>query len=115
MFSSAPDPPSNLSAIARGGKSALILWSPPLQGHYSSYKLKVVSLSERNVNPQTITIDDGSSNFTIKDLKPGATYQVQAYSVFDSKESVAYTSRNFTTSKNSLKMFILVLNLKIFF
>lgn len=94
----APDPPSNLSAIARGGKSALISWSPPLQGRYSTYRLKVVSLSEAGAKPQTITIDDDTYQYNLRDLKPGASYQVQAYTVFDSKESVAYTSRNFTTS-----------------
>lgn len=32
-------------------------------------------------------------------MVPGATYQVQAFTVFENKESSAYTSRNFTTSK----------------
>lgn len=31
---------------------------------------------------------------------PGATYQVQAYTVFDNRESLAYISHNFTTSKS---------------
>jgi hypothetical protein len=40
-----------------------------------------------------------SFQYQLKDLTPGATYQIQAYTIFDGKESVAYTSRNFTTSE----------------
>lgn len=49
-----------------------------------------------------MTIDDNSLSYNLKELTPGATYQVQAYTVFDGKESVAYTSRNFTTSTYSV-------------
>lgn len=52
---------------------------------------------------QTITIDNvDSTSYVLKDLVPGATYQVQAFTVFENKESAAYTSRNFTTSKYKL-------------
>jgi cadherin 5 type 2 (VE-cadherin) len=44
-------------------------------------------------------VDDDSFQYQMKDLTPGATYQIQAYTIFDGKESVAYTSRNFTTSE----------------
>lgn len=37
----APDPPSNLSVAVRTGKNAVISWSPPAQGNYSAFKLKV--------------------------------------------------------------------------
>lgn len=37
----APDPPSNLSVAVRNGKTAVISWSPPTQGNYSSFKLRV--------------------------------------------------------------------------
>lgn len=47
---------------------------------------------------RTIPIEDGTLSHQLRELNPGATYQVQAYTVFDKKESVAYTSRNFTTS-----------------
>jgi hypothetical protein len=40
----APDPPSNLSVNVRSGKTAQVSWSPPLLGHYSSFKLKVKHL-----------------------------------------------------------------------
>lgn len=37
--------------------------------------------------------------YILKDLTPGATYQLQLFTVYDLKESVAYISKNFTTSK----------------
>lgn len=40
-ITTAPDPPSNLSVTVRSGKIALITWSPPTVGNYSSFKLKV--------------------------------------------------------------------------
>lgn len=49
---------------------------------------------------KAITIDNiDNTQYALKDLVPGATYQVQAFTVFENKESAAYTSRNFTTSK----------------
>lgn len=95
----APDPPSNLSVTVRSGKNALITWSPPTQGNYSSFKLKILGLSDYQYANKTILIDDDSFQYQMKDLTPGATYQIQAYTIFDGKESVAYTSRNFTTSE----------------
>lgn len=60
--------------------------------------LQILGLSDPQVN-KTILIDDMSFQYQLKDLTPGATYQIQAYTIFDGKESVAYTSRNFTTSE----------------
>jgi receptor-type tyrosine-protein phosphatase beta len=96
-----PDPPSNLSVSVRSGKSAVILWSPPAHGGFSSFKLKINSLNNvPEAKPQTLTIDNvDTTNYFLKELTPGATYQVQAFTVFENKESAAYTSRNFTTSK----------------
>lgn len=37
--------------------------------------------------------------YILKDLTPGATYQLQLFTVYEHKESVAYISKNFTTSK----------------
>lgn len=99
-LSKAPDPPSNLSVSVRSGKIALITWSPPSQGNFSSFKLKILGLSDYQYANKTIVIDDDSLSYQMKDLTPGATYQIQAYTIFDGKESVAYTSRNFTTSES---------------
>lgn len=97
---SVPDPPSNLSVSVRSGKTAIISWSPPVQGSFSSFKLKINPLSNTlDPKPPSLTIEDvQSSSYILRDLTPGATYQVQAFTVFEGKESAAYTSRNFTTS-----------------
>lgn len=99
---SVPDPPSNLSVSVRSGKTAIISWSPPAQGSFSSFKLKIYPLSNTlDPKPPSLTIEDvQSSSYILRDLTPGATYQVQAFTVFEGKESAAYTSRNFTTSKS---------------
>lgn len=106
-YFTAPDPPSNLSVSVRSGKIALITWSPPSQGNFSSFKLKILGLSDYQYANKSIMIEDDSFQHQMKDLTPGATYQIQAYTIFDDKESVAYTSRNFTTSESAalLKLF----------
>ncbi|XP_058454962.1 tyrosine-protein phosphatase 10D isoform X2 [Malaya genurostris] len=98
-ITTAPDPPSNLSVAVRSGKSAIISWSPPSQGNYSAFKLKILGLSDNFATNQTVAVEDNQFQHVLRDLTPGATYQVQAYTVFDGKESVAYTSRNFTTKR----------------
>ncbi|XP_058822089.1 tyrosine-protein phosphatase 10D isoform X2 [Topomyia yanbarensis] len=98
-ITTAPDPPSNLSVAVRSGKSAIISWSPPSQGNYSAFKLKILGLSDNFATNQTVVVEDNQFQHVLRDLTPGATYQVQAYTVFDGKESVAYTSRNFTTKR----------------
>ena len=97
----APDPPSNLSVQVRSGKNAIISWSPPTQGNFTAFKIKVLGLSEASSSyNRTFLVNDNTFQHSAKELTPGATYQVQAYTVYDGKESVAYTSRNFTTSKS---------------
>ena len=60
---------------------------------------QILGLSDYQIANRTLQIEDNSFQHQLKDLTPGATYQIQAYTIFDGKESVAYTSRNFTTSK----------------
>lgn len=95
----APDPPSNLSVSVKSGKIATITWSPPFQGNFTSFKLKVFGLSDFQYANKTIPIEEGTFQYQMKDLTPGASYQIHALTIFEDKESVAYTSRNFTTSK----------------
>lgn len=64
-----------------------------------NWVLQVVSLSENPAPVEWISIAEDATSYTFRELTPGATYQVQLFSVFENKESVAYTSRNFTTSK----------------
>ncbi|XP_037919047.1 tyrosine-protein phosphatase 10D isoform X2 [Hermetia illucens] len=105
-ITTAPDPPSNLSVAVRSGKTAVIGWSSPTQGNYTSFKIKILGLSDAYETNRTITIEDNSLQYHVRELTPGATYQVQAYTVYDGKESVAYTSRNFTTKPNTPGKFI---------
>lgn len=104
-ITTAPDPPSNLSVSIRGGKSAQVSWNPPALGHYSGFKMKVNSLSEQAA-PRSIMLSENASPYTLRDLTPGGSYQVQLFTVYDNKESSAYTSRNFTTKPNTPGKFI---------
>lgn len=48
LLFAAPDPPSNLSVSVRGGKTALISWSPPSTGNFTSFKLRVIIKMYKN-------------------------------------------------------------------
>ena len=66
--------------------------------------LKVIPLSEPGKAIKNIQTRDQKS--TLKDLTPGATYEIQLYSVYEQKESTAYISTNFTTKPNTPGRFI---------
>uniref|UniRef100_A0A0K8UW28 protein-tyrosine-phosphatase n=1 Tax=Bactrocera latifrons TaxID=174628 RepID=A0A0K8UW28_BACLA len=105
-ITTAPDPPSNLSVQVRSGKNAIISWSPPTQGNYTSFRIKVLGLSGASNSYNRTFVVNNTFQHSVKELTPGATYQVQAFTVYDNKESVAYTSRNFTTKPNTPGKFI---------
>jgi cadherin 5 type 2 (VE-cadherin) len=44
-----------------------------------------------------VTVED--TYYSLQNLTPGASYQLQLFTEYDGRESIAYTSRNFTTSK----------------
>ncbi|XP_015595077.1 tyrosine-protein phosphatase 10D isoform X2 [Cephus cinctus] len=100
-----PDPPSNLTVSVRNGKTAIVSWAPPSQGNYSGFRLRVQSFSDAT-NPRTSALPSDAAPYTLRDLTPGATYSLQLFTVLDTKESVAYTSRNFTTKPNTPGKFI---------
>lgn len=52
-----------------------------------------------NTSLQSTELVREPQQYILKDLIPGATYQLQLFSVYDLKESVAYISKNFTTSE----------------
>lgn len=62
----------------------------------------MLSLSEGNSQEKSFVIDGNARSYIFRELTPGASYQVQLFTVLKDKESVAYTSRNFTTSKFSV-------------
>ena len=100
-----PDPPSNLTVSVRNGKTAVVYWAPPAEGNYSGFRLRVQSFSDTG-NPKTSVIPADAVPYVLRDLIPGATYLLQLFTVLDTKESVAYTSRNFTTKPNTPGKFI---------
>lgn len=69
---------------------------------------QILGLSDAYATNRTIPIE--GDEYTVRDLSPGATYQVQAFTVFDNRESLAYTSHNFTTSKKSQRPIYLALS-----
>jgi receptor-type tyrosine-protein phosphatase beta len=105
-ITTAPDPPSNLSIDIKSGKVADIEWNPPSTGGYSGFKLKVIPLNEAQKSIRNIVIREDSSPFQLRDLTPGATYEIQLYTVYENKESAAYISTNFTTQPNTPGRFI---------
>lgn len=102
-ITTAPDPPTNLSVQVYGGKVANVSWSPPALGKYSRFKVKVLNLLDAN---KSVTVEESGFHYALQNLTPGASYQVQLFTVYDDKESVAYTSRNFTTKPNTPGKFI---------
>lgn len=60
---------------------------------------QLLGLSDALATNRTISVPDGTLESQVNNLIAGASYQVQAYTIFKEKESLAYTSRNFTTSK----------------
>ncbi|KAG7207331.1 hypothetical protein KM043_008998 [Ampulex compressa] len=104
-ITTAPDPPSNLTVSVRNGKTANVYWAPPAQGNFSGFRLRVQSFSDVG-NPKTSVISAAAVPYILRDLTPGATYSLQLFTVLDTKESVAYTSRNFTTKPNTPGKFI---------
>ncbi|XP_058789130.1 tyrosine-protein phosphatase 10D isoform X3 [Phymastichus coffea] len=104
-ITTAPDPPSNLTVSVKSGKSAVVHWEPPRHGNYSGFRLRVQSFNDAS-NPWTSVIPADAAPYTLRDLTPGATYSLQLFTVLDTKESAAYTSRNFTTKPNTPGKFI---------
>lgn len=94
----APDPPSNLSIHIKSGKTVQLVWDPPEMGGFTKFKLRLLPLSELG-NSQTRNFVEEEPPFLLRDLVPGASYEIQLYTMYENKESVAYISRNFTTSK----------------
>ena len=59
----------------------------------------MIPLSEPAATIRNLVIREARS--TLRDLSPGATYQLQLYTVFENKESQAFISTNFTTVPNT--------------
>lgn len=71
--------------------------------------MRVQSFNDATNPPSTTrtsVISADAIPYTLRDLTPGATYSLQLFTVLEAKESVAYTSRNFTTKPNTPGKFI---------
>ena len=101
---SAPDPPTNLTVNVIGGKVAEATWAPPKNGGYTGFKLSVVPLSEKDDNTVRNNYINHVTPFLLRDLTPGASYEVQLYSVFHGQDSSVFVATNFTTSKCIFKI-----------
>ena len=105
-LTTAPDPPTNLSiTMDYWDMAATVNWDPPPIGQHTAFRLKLNSLSETGKTVWNIVIKDTSS--ILRDLTPGASYEVQLYSIFENKESQTYISTNFTTKPNPPGMIII--------
>ncbi|KAJ8725313.1 hypothetical protein PYW07_016271 [Mythimna separata] len=104
----APEPPTELTVTLGRNKQATITWSPPEHGEYTGFRFKVIPLTERLEGGARNISVEGAGNWShvLRELSPGATYQLHAFTLLHDKESAAYASRNFTTKPNTPGKFI---------
>ncbi|KAH7939926.1 hypothetical protein HPB52_019495 [Rhipicephalus sanguineus] len=102
-----PDPPTNLSIKIDTGKVAHVYWQPPAEGKITGYRLAISPLSDQDEAPErSVHLNDENPPYTLRDLTPGGTYQLQLFSVYKSRESQQSASSNFTTKPNAPGRFI---------
>ncbi|XP_049810526.1 tyrosine-protein phosphatase 10D isoform X2 [Schistocerca nitens] len=106
-ITTAPDAPTNLSVTVHSGKVTDVSWSPPLVGHASGYKIKVLTIGDSR-EPFRVVLQEEETglHYRLQNLTPGGSYQVQLLTVYEGKESLVYISRNFTTKPNTPGKFI---------
>ncbi|XP_068628161.1 tyrosine-protein phosphatase 10D [Battus philenor] len=102
----APEPPTGLNVTQGRNKKTVITWAPPAHGDYTGFRFKVIPLTEAREGARNITVEGGNGSYTLRDLAPGATYQLHAFTLLHDKESAAYASRNFTVRPNTPGKFI---------
>lgn len=96
-----PDPPTNLSIKIDTGKVAHVYWQPPAEGKITGYRLAISPLSDQDEAPErSVHLNDENPPYTLRDLTPGGTYQLQLFSVYKSRESQQSASSNFTDRKS---------------
>ncbi|RWS14201.1 tyrosine-protein phosphatase 10D-like protein, partial [Dinothrombium tinctorium] len=103
-----PDPPRDLQIDVASGKLVHLDWQAPHSGRISGYRLTVVPLSEQDETViKNINIDASEEfPFTLRDLTPGGSYEIQLQSVYQEKPSNLFLSANFTTKPNTPGRFI---------
>ena len=108
LYSTEPEPPRDLSVDVITGKEVKLDWLPPSEGTVSSYQAKIIPILSEHGDANTRNLNVSSNELTLKlrDLTPGATYEVQLQSIYAKKPSNAYLSANFTTKPNTPGRFI---------
>ncbi|XP_075530860.1 protein tyrosine phosphatase 10D isoform X2 [Dermacentor variabilis] len=102
-----PDPPTNLSIKIDTGKVAHVYWQPPAEGKITGYRLAISPLSDQDEAPErSVHLNDENPPYTLRELTPGGTYQLQLFSVYKSRESQQSAASNFTTKPNAPGRFI---------
>lgn len=105
-YSTEPDPPRDLSVDVITGKEVKLDWAPPHEGSVSSYQAKIIPLSEHDTTIRNLNVSSKELTLKLRDLTPGATYEVQLQSLYGRKPSNAFLSANFTTKPNTPGRFI---------
>lgn len=107
LYSTDPDPPRELSVDVITGKEVKLDWSPPSEGLVSSYQAKIIPLSEQDDTAiKNLNVSQSELTLKLRDLTPGATYEVQLQSLYAKKPSNVFLSANFTTKPNTPGRFI---------
>lgn len=107
IYSTEPEPPRELSVDVITGKEVKLDWSAPNEGSVSSYQAKIIPLSEHDDTAvKNLNVSNSELTLKLRDLTPGATYEVQLQSIYAKKPSNAFLSANFTTKPNTPGRFI---------
>lgn len=82
---------------------ATLDWNPPHEGRFNSYKIDLEPLTPQDdtgIRTIKVGIQDSTPVF-IRDLTPGASYEVRLHTVYRNEESKAYARINFTTTPSA--------------
>lgn len=92
-------PPRDLSVKVVSGKVVTLDWNPPLEGRFNSFKITIEPLSPQDdtgIRTKIIGVSDATP-VPIRDLTPGASYEVRLHTVYWNEESKIFLKANFTT------------------
>lgn len=107
IYQTEPGPPRELSVDVITGKEVKLDWSPPSEGSVSNYQAKIIPLSEQDeAEIKNHNVSHNELTLKLRDLTPGATYEVQLQSIYGKKPSNVFLSANFTTKPNTPGRFI---------
>lgn len=96
-------PPRDLSAKILSGKEATLDWNPPHEGRFNSYKIDLEPLTPQDdtgIRTINVGLEDSTPVF-IRDLTPGASYEVRLRTVYRNEESKSFARINFTTTPSA--------------